>query len=124
LSLQSANAQGEKYKGNYDKKSVVHKFQIGQKVWLSDTTSIGKNAKLAPNWIGPYEIVDVNDTNAKLKIKNKLNLLTLLKLNGLLKRLPNVFLKTNHALLRAINVLIKTTLAFFKTNRITLSPGQ
>jgi hypothetical protein len=71
LAQQSASEQGEKYKISYDKKSVQHKFEIGQKVWLSDTTLIGKNAKLAPNWIGPYEIVDVNDTNAKLKIKNK-----------------------------------------------------
>jgi hypothetical protein len=69
LAQQTAAAQGEKYKQNYDKQSSPHKFEIGQKVWLSDTTSIGKNAKLTPNWIGPYEIVDINNTNAKLKIK-------------------------------------------------------
>jgi hypothetical protein len=74
---QIAHDQGEKYKNSYDQNSAQHNFAIGQKVWLSDTTSIGKNAKLAPNWIGPYEIVDVNDTNAKLKIKNKLKIVNI-----------------------------------------------
>ncbi len=46
---------------------------MGQKVWLSDTTAIGKNARLSPKWIGPFEIIGLNDNNAKLKIKsNKL----------------------------------------------------
>ncbi len=49
LAQQTATEQGEKYKNSYDQKSAQHKFAIGQKVWLSDTTSIGKNAKLAPN---------------------------------------------------------------------------
>jgi len=49
-------------------------------VWLSDTTSIGKNAKLSPNWIGPYTIVDVNDTNAKLQIKNKLKIVNIARI--------------------------------------------
>jgi hypothetical protein len=66
LAQQTAAEQGEKYKNQYDKLASPHKFQIGQKVWLSDSTSIGKNAKLTPNWIGPYQIIDINDTNAKL----------------------------------------------------------
>jgi hypothetical protein len=77
LARQIAHDQGEKYKNSYDQKSAQHKLTIGQKVWLSDTTSIGKNAKLAPNWVGPYEIVDVNDTNAKLNIKNKLKIVNI-----------------------------------------------
>jgi hypothetical protein len=32
---------------------------------------LDKKAKLAPNWVGPYEIVDVNDTKTKLKIKKQ-----------------------------------------------------
>jgi len=71
LAQQTATEQGEKYKNSYDQKSAQHKFAIGQKVWLSDTTSIGKNAKLTPSGVGPYKIVDINDTNAKLKFKNK-----------------------------------------------------
>jgi transposase InsO family protein len=77
LAQQTATDQGEKYKQNYDKQSAFHKFEIGHKVWLSETTSIGKNAKLTPNWIGPYEIADINDTNAKIKIKNKLKVVNI-----------------------------------------------
>ena len=80
LAQQTAAEQGEKYKNQYDKLASPHKFETGQKVWLSDTTSIGKNAKLTPNWIGPYEIVDINDTNAKLKIKNKLKVVNIARL--------------------------------------------
>jgi hypothetical protein len=77
LAQQTAADQGEKYKLSYDKKSMAHKSSIGQKVWLSDTTSIGKNAKLSPNWVGPYEIVDITDSNAKLQIKNKLKVVNI-----------------------------------------------
>ncbi len=45
LAQQTAAAQGEKYKTNYDKQSSPHTFKIGQKVWFSDSPSIGKNAK-------------------------------------------------------------------------------
>jgi hypothetical protein len=52
--------------------AVPHKFQIGQKVWLSDTTALGKNQKLTPKWIGPYKIVNINDNNPKIELlKNK-----------------------------------------------------
>ncbi len=37
-----------------------------------DTT---KNPKLVPNWKGPGEIIDINDTNAKIKFKNKIKVL-------------------------------------------------
>ncbi len=43
-----AQSQHQKYKESFDQRAVSHKFQIGQKVWLSETGSIGKNAKLAP----------------------------------------------------------------------------
>jgi hypothetical protein len=89
LAQQTATEQGEKYKNSYDKKSALHKFAISQKVWLSDTTSIGKNAKLAPNWVGPYEIVDVNDTNAKLKIKNKLKIVNIARLKLFVEEAKN-----------------------------------
>jgi hypothetical protein len=38
-------------------------------VWLSDTTALGKNPKLTPKWLSPYKIVDLNENNAKIKIK-------------------------------------------------------
>jgi len=69
----TANSRGsgaKKYKANFDIQTAAHKFLIGQKVWLNDTKSISKNAKLSPNWIGPFKIIDINDNNAKLKLKN------------------------------------------------------
>ncbi len=42
-----------------------------------DTT---KNPKLVPNWKGPGEIIDINDTNAKIKFKNKIKVLNVAKL--------------------------------------------
>jgi hypothetical protein len=67
LAQQTAELQGQKYNVNIDAKTAAHKFQMGQKVWLSDTTSIGKNAKLTPKWISPFQIIDLNDNSAKLK---------------------------------------------------------
>jgi hypothetical protein len=72
MAHESATDQGKKYKANYDAKAQPHKFKIGQKIFLNDSTSLGKNSKLSPNWTGPYEIIDLNDNNAKIKIKNKL----------------------------------------------------
>jgi hypothetical protein len=42
-----------------------------------DTT---KNPKLVPNWKGPGEIIDINDTNARIKFKNKVKVLNVAKL--------------------------------------------
>jgi hypothetical protein len=67
---QHAEAQGIKYKSNFDTSTAPHKFKVDQKVWLSDTTALGKNPKLTPKWLGPYIIVDLNENNAKLQIKN------------------------------------------------------
>ncbi len=33
-----------------------------------------------PNWKGPGEIIDINDTNAKIKFKNKVKVLNVAKL--------------------------------------------
>jgi transposase InsO family protein len=89
LAQLTAAQQGEKYKNQYDKLASPHKFEIGQKVWLSDTTSIGKNAKLTPNWIGPYQIIDINDTNAKLQIKNKQKVVNIARLKMFVEEATN-----------------------------------
>jgi hypothetical protein len=41
---------------------------------------VGKNPKLAPTYTGPGEIIDINDTNAKVKINNKIKILNVNKL--------------------------------------------
>jgi hypothetical protein len=70
VARQHGEAQGMKYKQQFDASTSPHKFKIDQKVWLSDTTALGKNPKLTPKWLGPYQIVDLNENNAKLQIKN------------------------------------------------------
>ncbi len=56
VACQHAEQQGIKYKNNFDKNAAPHNFKIDQKVWLSDTTALGKNPKLTPKWLGPYII--------------------------------------------------------------------
>jgi transcription elongation factor len=41
---------------------------------------VGKNHKLAPTYTGPGEIIDINDTNAKVKLNNKIKILNVNKL--------------------------------------------
>ena len=100
LAQQTAAEQGEKYKNQYDKLASPHKFQIGQKVWLSDSTSIGKNTKLTPNWIGPYQIIDINDTNAKLRIKNKLKVVNIARLKKFVEEATNRSSQSDQRLLQ------------------------
>jgi hypothetical protein len=56
---------------------------VDQKVWLSDTTALGKNPKLTPKWVGPYKIVDINDNNAKIELKpNKFKIINIARLKA------------------------------------------
>jgi hypothetical protein len=41
---------------------------------------VGINPKLAPTFTGPGEKIDINDTNAKVKINNKIKVLNMNKL--------------------------------------------
>jgi hypothetical protein len=71
---QSATEQGLKSKNTFDKNSMPHTFKIGDKVLISNDFYVGKNPKLAPTYAGPGKIIDINDTNAKVKLNNKLKL--------------------------------------------------
>jgi len=77
---QRATEQGLKSKSTFDKKTVPHKFKLGDKVLISNDFYVGKNPKLAPTFTGPGEIIDINDTNAKVKINNKIKILNVNKL--------------------------------------------
>jgi hypothetical protein len=59
---------------------MPHSFQINDKVLISNDFDTTKNPKLVPNWKGPGEIIDINDTNAKIKFKNKMKVLNVAKL--------------------------------------------
>jgi len=86
VARQHAEAQGIKYKQNFDSTTAPHSFKLDQKVWLSDTTALGKNPKLTPKWLGPYKIVDLNDNNAKLEIKtNKFKIVNCSRLKPFLE---------------------------------------
>jgi hypothetical protein len=50
----------EKYKQQHDKKAEPHTFSIGQQVWCSQTDFLNVNKKLAPKWIGPATIIEIN----------------------------------------------------------------
>ncbi len=83
IARKNAEVQGLKYKLNFDQNAVHHKFKVDQKVWLSDTTALGKNPKLTPKWVGPYKIIDINDNNAKLEIKtNKFKIINISRLKA------------------------------------------
>jgi hypothetical protein len=49
-------------------------------VLISNDFYTGKNPKLVPSYKGPAEIIDINDTNAKIKIGNKIKVINMQKL--------------------------------------------
>jgi hypothetical protein len=59
---------------------MPHPFKIGDKVLIANKFDTTKNPKLVPNWKGPGKIIDINDTNAKIKFKNKIKVLNVAKL--------------------------------------------
>ncbi len=59
---------------------MPHKFKIGDKVLISNDFYVGKNLKLAPTYTGLGEIIDINDTNAKGKLNNKIKIFNVNKL--------------------------------------------
>ncbi len=77
---QFASDNGEKSKNNFDKDAQSHKFQIRDKVQISNDFYTGKNPKLAPAFKGPGEIININDTNVKVKMGNKIKVLNVNKL--------------------------------------------
>jgi len=85
VACKNAEQQDLKYKLRFDQTAVPHKFEfkVDQKIWLSDTTALGKNPKLTPKWVGPYKIVDLNDYNAKIELKpNKFKVINISRLKA------------------------------------------
>jgi hypothetical protein len=77
---ENAAANGQKTKEQYDKKAMPHPFKIGDKVLIANEFDTTKNPKFVPNWKGPGKIIDINETNAKIKFKNKIKVLNMAKL--------------------------------------------
>lgn len=57
----------------YDKNCKNHNFNIGDKVFLlNEQSKLNRSKKLTPNYLGPYEIVQINSpVNYTILIKNK-----------------------------------------------------
>ncbi len=78
MARKNAEQQGLKYKLSFDQSAVPHKFKVDQKVWLSDTTALGKNPKLTPKWV-----LDLNENNAKIELKpNKFKVINISRLKA------------------------------------------
>ena len=59
----------EKSKECYDRTVNVPLFVIGDKVLLHDeTVRRGRSSKLSQSWVGPYEIISLDDVNVTLKL--------------------------------------------------------
>jgi hypothetical protein len=57
----------------YDKGTEMMKIEVGDKVLLYDETlRRGRSRKMSSQWIGPYEVVEVNNVNATIKKGRKL----------------------------------------------------
>jgi len=65
----------------FDRDAKDHSFKIGDKVLYTEMTFAGRNQKLAPKWLGPAEIIDLNETNAKIKTdKGKIKLINIMRI--------------------------------------------
>jgi hypothetical protein len=118
IARKNAEQQGLKYKANFDQNAAPHKFKVDERVWLSDTTALGKNPKLTPKWLGPYKIIDLNENNAEIEIKSKK--FKIINISGL-----KAFHEENkHDFLKTICAFLKATLVFFKTQTKIFLKGQ
>lgn len=60
-------------KAQFDKHARDHKFHLGQKILFSESNFLGRNQKLSPKWLGPATIIELTNTNAKIKLTNGKN---------------------------------------------------
>ena len=70
IANQNMHAKSDQVKAQFDQKACSHNFKIGDLVLFAEHDFKGKNKKLAPKWLGPAEIVNVSDTNIKIRCKN------------------------------------------------------
>jgi hypothetical protein len=120
VACQTAENQGLKYKLCFDQTAVPHKFKIDQKVWLSDTTALGKNPKLTPKWVGHYKIVDINDNNAKRELKpNKLKVINISRLKAFQEEREKHLSEDDQRLLQGDPCLFEDTHTDFPQRPIT-----
>ena len=93
--LAAANNESNRtlYENQYNKQVKPNIFHIGQKVLLSDATSLHKNRKLSPKFSGPHTISRlIHDTNAEIIMahNNRKVIVHLNRLKPYLYSLPEV----------------------------------
>ncbi len=76
---------------------MPHPFKIGDKVLIANEFDTTKNPKLVPNWRGPGKIIDIIDTNTKIKFKNKIKVLNVAKLKHFYKNVKKSVKKEGEA---------------------------
>ena len=62
--------KSQQIKQTFDKQSQPHNFRVGDLVLFAEHDFRGKNRKLATKWVGPAEIINITDTNVKIKCRN------------------------------------------------------
>ena len=70
LASEHLTENGQRYKQQFDKSAKQHDFKIGDLILFAEHNFLGKNKKLAPKWLGPATIVDITETNVKIKCQN------------------------------------------------------
>ena len=70
IANQNSQAKSAQSKEQFDKHTQPHAFKVGDLVLFSQHNFQGKNVKLAPKWLGPAEVVNVTNTNIKIKCQN------------------------------------------------------
>ena len=70
LAKANIDKNGEKYRQQFDKSAQSHNFKVGDLILFAEHNFLGKNKKLAPKWLGPATIIDITETNAKIKCQN------------------------------------------------------
>jgi hypothetical protein len=69
IARSNLQAKKEKSKEYYDRIVNVHLFVVGDKVLLHDETlRRGRSSKLSKSWIGPCEVIALDDVNVILKL--------------------------------------------------------
>lgn len=63
--------QKEAQKKAHDKHATPHSFQQGQQVLIKEHNFLGRNHKIAPHWIGPATIIQIQDDTAWVQLPKK-----------------------------------------------------
>ena len=70
IAQQNIQTKTEHVKTQFDQKASAHNFKIGDLVLFSEHNFQGRNKKLAPKWLGPATVINISETNIKIKCQN------------------------------------------------------